>query len=130
VLQGFALGGEYGGAAIYVAEHAAHNKRGASTGWIQISAAFGLIGALAVVLAMTRAVIGEEAFRAWGWRIPFLLSIGLLAISVWIRLQLEESPAFRSNCRTKGGVSKRAYAESFFEWRNSEASCWSPCSAS
>lgn len=116
VLQGFALGGEYGGAAIYVAEHAAHNKRGASTGWIQISAAFGLIGALAVVFA-TRAAIGEEAFRAWGWRIPFLLSIGLLAVSVWIRLQLEESPAFKQ-LQAEGGVSKRAYAESFFEWRN------------
>lgn len=116
VLQGFALGGEYGGAAIYVAEHAAYNKRGASTGWIQISAAFGLIGALAVVFA-TRASMGEEAFRAWGWRIPFLLSIGLLAISVWIRLQLEESPAFKQ-LQAEGGVSKRAYAESFFEWRN------------
>jgi predicted MFS family arabinose efflux permease len=116
VLQGFALGGEYGGAAIYVAEHAAHAKRGASTGWIQISAAFGLIGALAIVFA-TRATIGEEAFRAWGWRIPFLLSMGLLAISVWIRLQLEESPAFKQ-LQAEGRVSTRAYAESFFEWRN------------
>lgn len=116
VLQGFALGGEYGGAAIYVAEHAAHNKRGASTGWIQISAAFGLVGALAVVFA-TRAAMGEEAFRAWGWRIPFLVSIGLLAISVWIRLQLEESPAFKQ-LQAEGRVSKRAYAESFFEWRS------------
>jgi MFS family permease len=116
VLQGFALGGEYGGAAIYVAEHAHPKKRGAATGWIQISAAFGLIGALGVVFA-TRALMGEDAFRAWGWRIPFLLSIGLLAISVWIRLQLEESPAFKK-LQSEGAVSKRAYAESFFEWRN------------
>jgi MFS family permease len=116
VLQGFALGGEYGGAAIYVAEHAHPKKRGGSTGWIQISAAFGLIGALAAVFA-TRTLIGEEAFRAWGWRVPFLLSVGLLAISVWIRLQLEESPAFKK-LQVEGRVSKRSYAESFFEWRN------------
>ena len=116
VLQGFALGGEYGGAAIYVAEHAPHNKRGAATGWIQVSAAFGLLGALAVVLAV-RASIGEDAFRAWGWRVPFLVSIGLLAISVWIRLQLEESPAFQK-LKEEGRVSKRAYHESFLEWRN------------
>jgi Sugar (and other) transporter len=116
VLQGFALGGEYGGAAIYVAEHAAHKRRGASTGWIQISAAIGLVGALASVFA-TRSLLGETAFGAWGWRIPFLLSIGLLGISVWIRLQLEESPAFQK-LKAEGGVSKRAYAESFFEWRN------------
>lgn len=116
VLQGFALGGEYGGAAIYVAEHAAHNRRGASTAWIQTSASIGLIGALGVILAI-RNVMGEEAFRAWGWRIPFLISIGLLAISVWIRMQLEESPAFKK-LKEDGQVSKRAYAESFFEWRN------------
>jgi hypothetical protein len=116
VLQGFALGGEYGGAAIYVAEHAHPKKRGGATGWIQISAAFGLIGALAVVFA-TRTLIGEDAFRAWGWRVPFLLSVGLLAISVWIRLQLEESPAFKK-LQEEGRVSKRSYAESFFEWRN------------
>ncbi|NWG53932.1 MAG: MFS transporter [Hydrogenophilaceae bacterium] len=116
VLQGFALGGEYGGAAIYVAEHAAAGKRGRSTGWIQTSASIGLIGALAVVLAI-RSGMGEDAFRAWGWRIPFLISIGLLAVSVWIRLQLEESPAFQK-LKAEGQTSKRAYAESFFEWRN------------
>lgn len=116
VLQGFALGGEYGGAAIYVAEHAAHNKRGAATGWIQTSAAIGLLGALVVVLCV-RAALGEDAFRAWGWRLPFLASIGLLAVSVWIRLQLEESPAFKK-LQAEGRTSKRAYAESFFEWRN------------
>ncbi len=116
VLQGFAIGGEYGGAAIYVAEHAHPKRRGGSTGWIQTSASFGLIGALGVVLG-TRAIMGEDAFREWGWRIPFLVSIALLAISVWIRLQLEESPAFKK-LQQEGTVSKRAYAESFFEWRN------------
>ncbi|HRE43046.1 MAG TPA: MFS transporter [Terricaulis sp.] len=116
VLQGFALGGEYGGAAIYVAEHAQPNRRGASTGWIQATASVGLIGALGVVLG-TRAALGEEAFREWGWRIPFLVSIGLLAVSVWIRMQLEESPAFQK-LKAEGKVSKRAYAESFGEWRN------------
>jgi predicted MFS family arabinose efflux permease len=116
VLQGFALGGEYGGAAIYVAEHAAARKRGAATAWIQTSASIGLVGALAVILS-ARGIMGEDAFRAWGWRIPFLFSIGLLAISVWIRLQLEESPAFQ-RLKEEGRVSKRAYAESFFEWRN------------
>jgi len=116
VLQGFALGGEYGGAAIYVAEHAHPKKRGWETGWIQVSAAFGLMGALLVVL-IVRATLGEEAFRAWGWRIPFLLSVVLLAISVWIRLQLEESPAFQK-LKDEGNVSKRAYHESFLQWRN------------
>ncbi len=116
VLQGFALGGEYGGAAIYVAEHARHGRRGAATGWIQTSASIGLVGALGVVLG-ARAIMGEEAFRAWGWRIPFLVSIGLLAISVWIRLQLEESPAFQK-LKAEGQVTKAAYAESFLEWRN------------
>lgn len=116
VLQGFALGGEYGGAAIYVAEHAASNRRGAATGWIQGTASIGLIGALGVVL-ITRALMGEEAFREWGWRIPFLVSIGLLGVSVWIRLQLEESPAFKK-LQDEGKVSKKAYVESFLQWPN------------
>ena len=116
VLQGFALGGEYGGAAIYVAEHAPHGRRGGSTAWIQTSASFGLIGALGVVLGV-RALMGEEAFREWGWRIPFLVSIGLLAISVWIRLQLEERAAFQK-VKEEGKVTKKAYAESFLVWRN------------
>jgi predicted MFS family arabinose efflux permease len=116
VLQGFALGGEYGGAAIYVAEHAQPHRRGAATGWIQGTASVGLIGALGVVLG-TRALLGEEVFRDWGWRVPFLVSIALLAVSVWIRLQLEESPAFQK-LKNEGRVSKRAYAESFLEWRN------------
>jgi hypothetical protein len=116
VLQGFALGGEYGGAAIYVAEHAQAHRRGAATGWIQATASIGLIGALGVVLGV-RAYLGEEAFREWGWRIPFLVSIALLGVSVWIRLQLEESPAFKK-LKEEGKTTKRAYAESFTEWRN------------
>ena len=94
ILQGIALGGEYGGAAIYVAEHAADKKRGAATGWIQSSASFGLLAALLAILA-TRTALGEADFAAWGWRIPFLLSAILLAISVWMRAKLHESPAFQ-----------------------------------
>lgn len=116
IVQGFALGGEYGGAAIYVAEHAPAAKRGASTGWIQTSAGLGLIGALGVIL-VTRTLVGEESFMEWGWRIPFLLSIGLFAISLWIRLRLEESPAFRK-IKEEGRTSKRVFAESFLEWKN------------
>ncbi|HVV34866.1 MAG TPA: MFS transporter, partial [Vitreimonas sp.] len=116
VLQGFALGGEYGGAAIYVAEHADPKKRGISTGWIQTSAAFGLGGALLIV-AITRAILGEDALKAWGWRIPFLVSFVLLLISVWIRLRLSESPAFQK-LKDEGAVSKASFAETFFQWRN------------
>ena len=93
ILQGIALGGEYGGAAIYVAEHAPDGKRGAATGWIQSSASFGLLAALLVIVA-TRTAVGEEAFAQWGWRIPFLISALLLAISIWMRAKLAESPAF------------------------------------
>src|SRR5581483_8439270 len=93
ILQGIALGGEYGGAAIYVAEHAPNNKRGASTGWIQSSASFGLLAALLVIVA-TRTYVGEEKFTSWGWRVPFLVSALLLAISVWMRAKLAESPHF------------------------------------
>jgi MFS family permease len=116
ILQGFALGGEYGGAAIYVSEHAPRKGRGAATAAIQASAAIGLVGALGVIL-VTRGIVGEEAFLAWGWRIPFLLSAVLLAISIWIRLQLQESPAFQK-LKEEGKTSKRSYAESFGEWRN------------
>jgi MFS family permease len=94
VIQGFALGGEYGGAAVYVAEHADARRRGELTGWIQSTAAIGLILALGIVLA-TRFIVGETAFQAWGWRIPFLMSSLLLVISLWIRLRLSESPAFQ-----------------------------------
>ncbi|HEY7979283.1 MAG TPA: MFS transporter [Rhizomicrobium sp.] len=111
VLQGFAIGGEYGGAAIYVAEHAPANKRGASTGWIQLSASIGLILALGVILIVQRAM-GESAFADWGWRVPFLLSAVLLVISLWIRLKLDESPLFKK-IRDEGRVSKAPLREAF-----------------
>jgi len=111
ICQGTALGGEYGGAAIYVAEHADNDKRGAATGWIQSSASFGLLAALLVIVA-TRTLVGEQAFAAWGWRIPFLVSVILLAISVWMRVKLSESPAF-AKLREEGEVSKAPLTEAF-----------------
>ncbi|MFI4951345.1 MAG: MFS transporter, partial [Caulobacterales bacterium] len=120
IIQGFALGGEYGGAAIYVAEHAATGARGRSTGWVQTSAAFGLFAALLVILA-TRlglgAAFGPAAFDGWGWRIPFLFSAGLLAISIYMRLKLAESPAFAA-MKAAGQGSTAPYAEAFGQWRN------------
>jgi MFS family permease len=116
ILQGIALGGEYGGAAIYVAEHAPDNRRGSATGWIQSSASFGLLAALLVILA-TRTSIGEEAFTAWGWRIPFLVSAVLLAISVWMRAKLAESPHF-AKLQEEGDVAKAPLREAFGNWRN------------
>jgi len=116
VLQGFAVGGEYGGAAIYVAEHAEANRRGARTGWIQASATVGLFLALSVIL-VSRTLLGEEAFVEWGWRIPFLLSLGLLVISLWIRLKLEESPMFQ-RMRDEGRQSKSPLSETFLQWKN------------
>lgn len=116
ILQGFALGGEYGGAAIFVAEHAPNERRGFLTGWIQSTAAMGLIGALVVIIA-TRTIVGPEAFDAWGWRIPFLLSAFLLVISLWIRLKLHESPAFKrmaAECTEQ----RAPLRESFLTWRN------------
>ena len=111
ICQGTALGGEYGGAAIYVAEHAPDHRRGAATGWIQSSASFGLLAALLIIVA-TRAVLGEDAFNAWGWRIPFLASVLLLAISVWMRVKLAESPHF-AKLREEGTVSKAPLREAF-----------------
>jgi len=111
ICQGTALGGEYGGAAIYVAEHADDDKRGAATGWIQSSASFGLLAALLVIFA-TRTALGEEAFNAWGWRIPFLVSIFLLAISVWMRVKLSESPEF-AKLKEEGATTKAPLRESF-----------------
>jgi MFS family permease len=116
ILQGIALGGEYGGAAIYVAEHAPAAKRGASTGWIQSSASFGLLAALLVIVA-TRTAIGEDEFIAWGWRIPFLVSAVLLAISVWMRAKLAESPEF-ARLREEGDVTKAPLREAFGNWKN------------
>ena len=115
-VQGFALGGEYGGAAIYVAEHSPTNKRGWSTSWVQTSAAFGLFGALMVIM-ITRSIVGLEAFDAWGWRIPFAVSIGLLGVSVWMRMKLTESPAFAA-MKEEGQASKAPYAEAFGQWKN------------
>ena len=116
MLQGLALGGEYGGAATYVAEHAPHGKRGAYTSWIQTTATLGLFLSLIVILA-TRNIVGEEAFAAWGWRIPFLISIALLAVSVWIRLTMNESPAFQK-MKSEGKTSKAPLTESFGQWKN------------
>ena len=116
ILQGIALGGEYGGAAIYVAEHAPARKRGASTGWIQSSASFGLLAALLVIVA-TRTAVGEDAFAAWGWRIPFLVSAVLLAISVWMRAKLSESPEF-ARLREEGDIAHAPLKESFGKWKN------------
>ena len=116
ILQGLALGGEYGGAATYVAEHAPDGKRGAFTAWIQTTATLGLFLSLMVILA-TRTAIGEEAFADWGWRIPFLLSIFLLGISVWIRLSMNESPAFQ-RMKDEGKISKAPLSEAFGQWKN------------
>ena len=116
IVQGIALGGEYGGAAIYVAEHAPNDKRGASTGWIQSSASFGLLAALLVIVA-TRTAIGEDAFAVWGWRIPFLVSAVLLAISVWMRAKLAESPEF-ARLRAEGAVTKAPLREAFGNRKN------------
>jgi MFS family permease len=111
VIQGFAMGGEYGGAAVYVAEHADPKRRGLLTGWIQSTAAVGLLLALGIVLA-TRLILGEPAFQAWGWRIPFLMSTVLLAISLWIRLKLSESPAFEK-MKAEMTLSKAPISETF-----------------
>jgi MFS family permease len=113
--QGLALGGEYGGAAIYVAEHAPEGRRGLYTSWIQTTATLGLFLSLLVIL-VCRLALGD-AFDAWGWRIPFLLSIGLLAVSVYIRLQLDESPVFQT-MKAEGRHSRAPLTESFGEWRN------------
>jgi MFS family permease len=116
MLQGLALGGEYGGAATYVAEHSPHGRRGAYTAWIQTTATLGLFLSLMVILS-TRTLIGEEAFADWGWRVPFLVSILLLAVSVWIRLSMHESPAFQK-MKSEGKTSKAPLSESFGQWKN------------
>jgi MFS family permease len=116
LLQGLALGGEYGGAATYVAEHAPAGKRGAYTAWIQTTATLGLFLSLMVILG-TRSAIGEEAFADWGWRVPFIVSILLLAVSVYIRLSMNESPAF-VKMKAEGKTSKAPLTEAFGEWKN------------
>jgi MFS family permease len=116
LLQGLALGGEYGGAATYVAEHAPHGRRGAYTSWIQTTATLGLFLSLLVILGV-REFVGEKDFGDWAWRIPFLVSIVLLAVSVWIRLSLNESPAFQK-MKSEGRTSKAPLTESFGQWKN------------
>ena len=116
LVQGLALGGEYGGAAIYVAEHAPSNKRGYYTSWIQTTATLGLFMALLLILGI-RTWMGEAAFGDWGWRIPFLLSAILLAVSIWIRLKLSESPLFQRMV-DEGKQSKRPLSEAFGQWSN------------
>jgi len=118
LIQGLALGGEYGGAATYVAEHAPNHRRGLYTSFIQTTATLGLFAALLVVIGI-RTWLGEEAFAAWGWRLPFLVSIVLLAISLWIRLQLEESPVFR-RMKAEGTTSKAPLTEAFARWGNAK----------
>ena len=116
LLQGLALGGEYGGAATYVAEHAPNDRRGLYTSFIQTTATLGLFAALLVVIGL-RTLIGEEAFADWGWRVPFLVSIALLAVSLWIRLQLAESPVFQK-MKDEGTTSKAPLSEAFGRWGN------------
>ena len=116
LVQGLALGGEYGGAATYVAEHAPNGKRGLYTSWIQTTATLGLFMALLVILGI-RTAMGEAAFDEWGWRIPFLLSVVLLGVSIWIRLQLAESPAFQK-MKDEGKQSKAPLKEAFGNWAN------------
>src|SRR5689334_12559282 len=118
LVQGLALGGEYGGAATYVAEHAPRNKRGYYTSWIQTTATLGLFLALLLILGI-RSWMGEESFGDWGWRIPFLLSGILLLISIWIRLTLNESPVFQ-RMKEEGRTSKRPLSEAFGEWSNAK----------
>jgi MFS family permease len=115
VLQGLALGGEYGGAAVYVAEHVPAERRGYYTGWINATATMGLLLSLVVVLSC-RAVFGER-FETWGWRVPFVLSLVLLGISVYVRLQLSESPVFRA-LRDGGKCSRAPLTEALLRWSN------------
>lgn len=118
MLQGLALGGEYGGAVVYVAEHAPQDRRGYFTSWIQTTATLGLLMSLLIILA-TRTYLGEKDFAEWGWRVPFLLSIILLIISVYIRMQMEESPAFKK-MKEEGRTSKAPLSEAFGQWKNAK----------
>ncbi len=118
LLQGLALGGEYGGAATYVAEHAPQDRRGFYTSWIQTTATVGLFLSLIVVVGL-RLALTPEQFAEWGWRVPFLLSIILLGVSIWIRLQLEESPAFK-RMKADGKGSKTPLREAFGTWKNAK----------
>src|SRR5881227_2183706 len=112
LIQGLCLGGEYGGAITYVAEHAPDHKRGYYTGWLQTSPTLGIVLSL-VVIIVTRQVLGTEAFNAWGWRIPFLLSLLMVAIAIYIRLQLQETPIFQA-IKAKGQTSTNPWREAFW----------------
>ena len=116
LMQGLAIGGEYGGVVTYVAEHAPPGRRGYYTGWIQTTASLGLLLVLLVITGL-RSLLGDAAFTHWGWRVPFLLSIVLLAIGIWIRLSLHESPLFRQ-LKQSGGASRKPLTEAFGRWRN------------
>ena len=116
LLQGLAVGGEYGGAAVYVAEHAPNGRRGEFTGWIQTTGTTGFLLSLLVILG-TRTTLGEATFVDWGWRFPFLVSIVLLGVSVWVRLAMQESPVF-ARMKAQGRVSKAPLSEAFGQWRN------------
>jgi hypothetical protein len=116
ILQGLALGGEYGGAATYVAEHAPEGRRGFFTSWIQTTATLGLFLSLLVILGV-RTSMDTKSFDEWGWRIPFLVSVLLLGISVWIRMSMAESPAF-AKMKAEGKTSKAPLSEAFLTWSN------------
>src|SRR5690606_15178903 len=116
VLQGLALGGEYGGAAVYVAEHVPDNKRGFYTSFIQITATLGLFISLAVILSVQN-IMSKEDFGSWGWRVPFLISILLVGISLYIRLKMKESPIFQ-HIKTAGMTSAKPLKEAFTKWQN------------
>ena len=116
MLQGFAIGGQYGGAVIYVAEHAPTRRRGTATGWIQVAGSIGLLLALGIIL-LCRTNLGESAFKSWAWRLPFLFSAGLLALSIYIRLRLSESPMFR-RIQEAGAASRAPIAETLFKWES------------
>jgi len=118
LLQGLALGGEYGGAATYVAEHAPNGRRGYFTSWIQTTATLGLFLSL-IVIVLVQYLMGQVQFAAWGWRIPFLVSVVLLGISVWIRLKMNESPAFQ-RMKAEGKGSKAPLTEAFGQWKNAK----------
>ncbi len=118
LLQGLALGGEYGGAATYVAEHSPHGRRGFYTSWIQTTATMGLFMSLLVIL-FTQSSMSADDFRTWGWRVPFIVSVLLLAISVWIRMQLAESPAFLK-MKAEGTHSRAPLTEAFGQWKNAK----------
>ncbi|PYP15162.1 MAG: MFS transporter [Gemmatimonadetes bacterium] len=111
LIQGLCLGGEYGGAITYVAEHAPDEKRGYYTGWLQTSPTLGIVVSLAVIV-VTREVLGTEAFTAWGWRIPFILSLFMVAIAIYIRLRLQETPIFQ-DIKAKGQISTNPWREAF-----------------